>query len=64
MNTLDAIAFFGTASNLADALDIEKSAVSQWKDRPPIGRQAQIQILTKGKLKADPITPKQKKSAA
>lgn len=62
MTTAEAIAFFETATKLATALGIEKSAVSQWSEHPPIGRQAQIQLLSRGKLKADPIKPK--KSAA
>lgn len=58
MTTTEATGFFGTATKLANALGIEKSAVSQWGEHPPLGRQAQIQLLSRGKLKADPIKPK------
>jgi hypothetical protein len=42
-------------SNIARALNIGREAVSQWKDNDevPYGRQCELEILTKGKLKAD-----------
>lgn len=52
MKTTDAAAFFGSKKKLADALSINPSAVTQWGDYVPESRQYQIQVLTKGKLKA------------
>ena len=54
MTTAEAISYFGTAAELATALGIKPQAVYQWGDVPPLGRQYQIQALTKGKLKATP----------
>lgn len=59
MKTTDAAAFFGSKKKLADALLINPSAVTQWGEFVPESRQYQIQVLTKGKLKAT-----EKKSAA
>lgn len=52
MKTTDAAAFFGSKKKLADALLINPSAVTQWGEFVPKSRQYQIQVLTKGKLKA------------
>lgn len=52
MRTIEAAAFFGSKKKLADALLINPSAVTQWGDLVPEARQYQIQVLTKGKLKA------------
>lgn len=54
MKTTDAAAFFGSKKKLADALKINPSAVTQWGETVPEGRQFQLQVLTKGKLKASP----------
>lgn len=53
MKTELAVDYFGTKAAIADALDIKKSAVSQWGDTIPKGRAYQIEVLTGGKLKAD-----------
>lgn len=57
----DAINYFGSKKKLAEALSIGRSAITNWGDEIPEARQYQIQILTKGKLKAD---LKQDKKAA
>lgn len=44
---------FGTKTALADALKINKSAVTNWGESIPESRQYQIQVITKGKLKVD-----------
>tara|TARA_R110001599_G_scaffold100770_8_gene258124 strand:- start:7664 stop:7837 length:174 start_codon:yes stop_codon:yes gene_type:complete len=54
MKATEAINFFGSKSKLADALGIDRSAVTLWGAKIPLGRQYQIQVLTNGKLKADP----------
>lgn len=54
MNTTEAIKHFGSKTKLAAALGIYPSAVTQWGEEVPTARQYQIQVLTKGKLKASP----------
>ena len=54
--TLDnLLAHFKTKTAIAKALDISPQAVQQWFDakKIPSTRQFQIQIVTKGKLKAE-----------
>ena len=53
MKTIDAIKYFGNKAKIAEALNIDRSAVTLWGDSIPKGRQYQIQVITKGKLKAD-----------
>lgn len=49
---------FGSVKGVADALGITVQSVYEWPEDIPLGRQYQIELLTKGKLKAA------KKSAA
>lgn len=53
MKTRDAANFFGSKKKLADALGIQPSAVTMWGDSIPVSRQYQIQVLSKGKLRAE-----------
>jgi len=53
MKTSDAIQHFGSSAALARALGINRSAVHQWGDKPPVPRQYQIQVVTDGKLVAE-----------
>ena len=55
--------FFGSQSKAADAIDVNQSSVSLWKDAgiPPL-RQLHIERITFGKLKADEV--KRKRAAA
>lgn len=52
MNMNEAIKHFGSKTKLAAALGINPSAVTQWGETVPESRQYQIQVMTKGKLKA------------
>ena len=52
MKTADAIAAFGGVNKLAAALKIWPQSIYQWGEYVPESRQYQIQVLTKGKLKA------------
>ena len=52
MLTRDAIAHYGTQTALAAALNITRSAVSQWGRTVPELRQYQIELLTRGRLRA------------
>ena len=54
MTTDDAIKHFETQQALADALRIKQPSVAAWGEYPPPYRQLQIQILTAGKLIAEP----------
>ncbi|WP_163833261.1 Cro/CI family transcriptional regulator [Spartinivicinus ruber] len=55
MRKVDAINYFGTASNLAKALGIKPSAITQWREFVPPLRAFQLEHLTQGKLKARKI---------
>ncbi|MEN8616675.1 Cro/CI family transcriptional regulator [Shewanella baltica] len=52
MKTKDAISHFGNKLKLAEALNVTKSAISQWGDDVPELRAYQIERLTGGELKA------------
>jgi DNA-binding transcriptional regulator YdaS (Cro superfamily) len=56
MSPSQAIEHFGSQQAVADALAISQPAVARWLEREeiPAGRQAQLQIITGGKLRADP----------
>ena len=56
MNMQDLISHFGSQTAVARALGTSVQVVSAWKtkNRIPLGRQYEIQILTAGKLRADP----------
>lgn len=59
------IKFFGTQSEMARALGVEPPSVYEWKNGIPLVRQYQIELATKGKLKADvPALRKNQKKAA
>ena len=53
MTTQQAIDFFGGVRALAKILDTSTQAIHAWGARPPMGRQYEIEVRTKGKLKAD-----------
>ena len=55
MTKTQAVRHFGSQAKLAAALGIRQPSVAQWGDRPPLPRQYQIQVLTHGRLRADPI---------
>lgn len=51
MKKTDVIYHFGSSIKLAEALGINKSAVSQWGEDVPELRAYQIERLTEGKLR-------------
>jgi len=53
MTTDEIIRHYKTQEAVAKALGITQSAVSQWDERPPMLRQYQIQVVTRGELRAD-----------
>ena len=54
MKTKDAQQHFGSRRAMAEALGISVSAIGLWGDKVPELRQYQIEVLTDGKLKAEP----------
>lgn len=64
MLTNDAVNFYGTRTKLADALGINKSAISNWGTVVPKGRAYELEKITHGKLRVNPdFYPKQVKVA-
>lgn len=57
MTTAEVVEFFGSKAAVAKALGIKLPSVSEWGDEPPRARQYQLQVMTKGKLKASPKKP-------
>ena len=52
MKTKDAQEYYGSRRKLAEALGVTVAAVSLWGDTVPELRQYQLEVLTRGKLKA------------
>ena len=52
MKTQDVITFFGSRKAVAEKLGICRSAVSHWGEVVPHQRQFEIQLISRGKLKA------------
>ncbi|HGY0993382.1 TPA: Cro/CI family transcriptional regulator [Aeromonas salmonicida subsp. pectinolytica] len=57
MTKHDVLNHFGSVTKTADALGISKATVSCWGTTIPKSRAYQIEVLTGGKLKADPSAP-------
>ncbi|PPA31304.1 Cro/Cl family transcriptional regulator [Aeromonas jandaei] len=53
------MSYFGSAAELARSLNISAPTVSRWGETIPKGRAYQIEVLTDGKLKADPRSTQQ-----
>ena len=53
MKKADAIKFFGSGSEMARQLGVTKGAVSQWGEELDYPRQCQIQVVSRGKLRAE-----------
>jgi len=52
MKSKDVIDYFGGVRQTADALGMTASAVYLWKEDVPKTRQAHIEAITRGKIKA------------
>lgn len=57
MKKHEAVRHYGGVVQLAVALGIKPQSVSQWGETIPQGRAYQIELMTGGKLKAEPATP-------
>ena len=57
MTPADALGHFRTQRALAEALGLAQSSVAEWctAGKIPLIRQQQLELLTKGELKADPL---------
>lgn len=53
MKKIEVVDYFGGQKETGDALGISQAAVSLWGDEVPLTRQYQIEVITKGELKAD-----------
>jgi len=53
MNTKETIEFFGSPTNLAEAIGITIQAVHQWKDTVPLGRRDSVRQAMK--VRADKL---------
>lgn len=54
MTTQEALDYYdNNPMRMAQALGVWVSAIYQWGEYPPIGRQFQLEVLTEGKLKAE-----------
>lgn len=53
MKKKEAVEFFGSQTALAKAIGVTPQLVYQWGEDVPLLRACQIQVLTKGKLKAN-----------
>lgn len=60
MTKTEAIEYFGTQQAIADVLDIDQSSISLWGQSIPLPRQAQLQILSDGKLRATLPSPRKR----
>ena len=54
---------FGSVRAIADALDITVQAVYDWGDEVPNGRAYQLQVITRGVLKANAQTSAREQGA-
>lgn len=63
MTKKEAVNYFGSASRVAEALNLTRAAVSQWPEVVPELRQLQLERITGGKLKAESM-PAAKVAAA
>lgn len=53
MKTQEAIEHFGSIRKLADALDIWPHTIYRWGEYPPKAKQYEIEVKSKGKLRAE-----------
>jgi transcriptional regulator with XRE-family HTH domain len=53
MNKTDVRNHFGTLEAVAQALNISRSAVSQWRETIPQGAAYKLQVITGGRLRVD-----------
>jgi hypothetical protein len=59
MTTQEVLKFYGTHQKIADLLGINRVGVTIWfrNKKVPLPRQAQLQLLSRGRLRAEMPTP-------
>ncbi len=64
MTYADLIDYFGSQGAAARALGLSQPSVCEWQEKGiPLPRQAQYQLITRGKLKADLPEPAAERAA-
>lgn len=63
MTKTEAVQWAGTQNELARRLGMAQATVSVWSEVVPYVRQLQIQRLSRGKLKADPLVMPKRRTA-
>lgn len=53
MTTQQAIDYFGSHRELAQILGVSTQSIYQWGEYPPLGRQYELEIKTRGALRAE-----------
>jgi hypothetical protein len=53
MTTKEAIEHYGSIKKLADELSMWPHVIYRWGDHPPKARQYELEVKSKGKLKAE-----------
>ena len=51
----DAVSHYGSQEKVALALNIRRQAVQAWGKVVPLGRAYQLQVLSRGRLRVDPL---------
>jgi hypothetical protein len=55
MTTQEAINHYGSTKKLADALGVWPQVIYAWGERPPMGRQYELEVKTQGVLRAERV---------
>lgn len=53
MTTKEAIEYYGGVKQLAKTLGVWPQTIYVWGERPPMGRQYELEVKTSGALRAD-----------
>lgn len=55
MKTTEAIAYFGSKRDLWEALELkgQRGTIQNWKGKPPMAVQYELELITNGHLRAD-----------
>lgn len=56
MTTQEAINHYGSTKKLADALGVWPQVIYAWGERPPMGRQYELEVKTQGVLRAERVS--------
>lgn len=62
MTTKEAIEYFGDVQKMAAVIGIWPHSILRWHKYPPLSRQREIELLTRGKLKAQSASEARKQN--